>query len=145
MTTPPPSLLGIAGSMKIYPFIFLGLYLLNRRFRPILLAAVIGIVSTLLGLRFLTPSILFSWHGVGDGLANYNAEFATNIGIVFGYDHSVFTLVKALVFFVHFLHHRLPTLLKIYYLVAAVTRHHALLQQDPQIALRQPGIRPGAC
>ena len=114
-------LLGIAGAMKIYPFIFLGLYLLNKRFGPVLLAALVGIVTTVLGLRFLTPSILFSWHGVGDGLANYNQEFAHNIGIAFGYDHSVFTLVKALVFFVPFLHHRLPTLLNLYYLAAAVT------------------------
>ena len=115
------ALLGVAGSMKIYPFIFLGLYLVRRRVGPLVVSALTAVVLTLVSLRYLTPSILFSWHGIGDGLANYNVEFEHFIPLTIGYDHSPFTLVKFAARLVPFLQQHIRTLLHVYLAVAALT------------------------
>ncbi len=113
-------LLGVAGSMKIYPYVFLGLYLIRKRFGPVLVAAGVAAALTLVSLRYLTPSILFSWHGIGDGLANYNLEFEHFIPLTVGYDHSPFTLIKFAALPIPFLQTHIRTLLHIYLAVSAV-------------------------
>jgi hypothetical protein len=89
---------GIAASMKLYPVIFLGLFLARRQYKPVVIATVTSIIVTLASLAFLTPSIKYSWHGVGDGLNLYRRM--TIEGIIpagIGYDHSIFALIKRMI------------------------------------------------
>ncbi len=89
-------LLGLAASMKWFPFILFGLFLPLRRYRDFALAWGVMAAATLAGLWAETPSLAMSIEGTRRGMlmfANY-ATAALNPNI--GYDHGVFALVKVL-------------------------------------------------
>lgn len=86
--------IAVAGSMKIFPFVYLGLFLTRSRYRALGTALVSTVVVTLASLYYLDPSITEAWHGVGKGLTTYQLEITPIIRLQTAYDHSIFALIK---------------------------------------------------
>jgi len=87
---------GIAGSMKIFPFVYLGLLFTKRKYREMLFAGLVAVVTTIVSLWLLGgPNILYTWRQIGAGLDVYRVGTMLHYhpGEI-GFDHSVFTLVK---------------------------------------------------
>jgi hypothetical protein len=85
----------VAGSMKIYPLIFLGLLLAARRYRAFFLGLATTAGILLLSLWLECPDIAVSWHGMTAGLAAFFSAYVTHYQIAqCGLDHSLFGLVK---------------------------------------------------
>jgi hypothetical protein len=86
---------GIAGSMKIIPFIFLGLLLTARRYREIAFAGLAAIVTTVLSLSLVGPGILNTWRSVQESLATFRLIYILHLrSEEIGFDHSLFAIYK---------------------------------------------------
>jgi hypothetical protein len=84
-----------AGSMKIYPLIFLALLLAARRYRAFFLGLAIAAATLLLSLWLECPDIAVSWHGMSLGLAKFFSDYVLHYQIAqCGLDHSLLGLVK---------------------------------------------------
>ncbi len=88
-------LFGAVGSVKLYPLLFLALFLKPRRFGEMALGLGVAGVVTLLGLRCLSPDIGFAWQQIRLGIQRWglittNTYLPSGIGT----DHSVFGLIK---------------------------------------------------
>jgi hypothetical protein len=85
--------IGAATALKLYPFIFFGLFLPRRRYRETILGAFVAVGITLIALRALNPDITYAFRWDNAQLrafGKYFAAFPSNLG----YDHSLFSLVK---------------------------------------------------
>ena len=86
---------GMAGAMKIFPFVYLGLLLSRRKYREIAFAALTAFITTLISLRLLGPDILNSWRHVQAGLNEFRHLYALRyLPFDIGFDHSLFALYK---------------------------------------------------
>ncbi len=88
------AILGVAAAMKIFPFVYLALFVSRRKWSALAMAAAVGVVVTLASLRYLSPHPLFAWHGIGADLDFYRTYVALPKRRETGYDHSVFGLFK---------------------------------------------------
>ena len=86
-------LLGFAISLKLYPFILLGLFLPVKQYRAFALAWLTAFAILLCSYAAIGPTVLaaFAWNS-GD-LANFGSFYAGKIGAL-GYDHSLLSLAK---------------------------------------------------
>ena len=84
---------GLATALKLYPFIFFGLFLPRRRYIEIVLGALVTVAVTLIGLRALSPSIGYAFHWDLGQLQAFGKYYAASPWDL-GYDHSFFGLVK---------------------------------------------------
>lgn len=91
------SLFGIAGAMKMVPFIYLGLLLSRRRYGPIVLAAAIAVALNVVSLWVLSPDIAATQHKIAEGLTLFRQNYmlALKWGET-GFDHSLWMLIKQL-------------------------------------------------
>jgi hypothetical protein len=89
------ALIGVAGSMKIYPLLLLGVPLAQRRYKEFAGGLVATALTTVIGLAILGPSVLEAQHHINQGLA-YIVErdglSAVPNGLQFS--HSLFAWVK---------------------------------------------------
>lgn len=94
--------LGVAASLKLFPFIFFTLFL-NRKQFPKLVAAVLSFVIAFVGaLVVVGPTISIAFHGFLSGMTfARDAYFASWRPLEHGVDHSLFGLIK---FFIRVLH-----------------------------------------
>jgi hypothetical protein len=112
-------LFGIAASMKIFPFIFLTLFIPMRRWLQLLVGIVAGVVSNLCCLWLLCPSIGLAYRGINAGLAKNRAEYMLRFdGVITGFDHSIFGFVKSLVH-TRFPHYVPPAYVTVYMSIVA--------------------------
>jgi hypothetical protein len=88
--------IGAAGAMKIFPFVYLGLFLTRSRYRALGTAVLSAVILTVVSLFYLDPSLAVAWHGVQHGLALYQSGFFPSVRLKTAYDHSVFAVVKIL-------------------------------------------------
>lgn len=86
--------LGVAIGMKLFPFVYLGLFLAQKRYKPMFVALGVALVLTLASLAYLGPTIPAAWHGVSADLRFYQQTVPTVMREQIGYDHSLFALVK---------------------------------------------------
>jgi hypothetical protein len=86
--------LGVAASLKLYPVIFLGLYLPRRRYGGFLLGIATFAAVTLLSLYSIGPTIAAAAHWDAEQIAVFSKYYVGDIWAL-GYDHSFFALVKA--------------------------------------------------
>lgn len=87
--------IGIAGSMKIFPIIFLGLFIPLRRYGDVVLTLVSAVVFTVVGLWLVCPDIPYSWHQTVLALTSFEHQYVANIRpLEVGFDHSLFSLLK---------------------------------------------------
>jgi hypothetical protein len=114
-------LIGTAGAMKMYPFIFTGLLLARKQYRAFVLTFLIGGAITLYSLAFITPSIAYSWHQISNGLNLYRVgTFEIVNQEVIGFDHSLFALIKRPFFMVASNPNWIKPFLKAYLVIVAL-------------------------
>lgn len=86
---------GIAGSMKIFPFVYLGLMLAKRKYREVVFAGIVAVGTTISSLWVVGPDILDSWHGILSGLAEYRSMYLLRFRPTeISSDHSLFAVYK---------------------------------------------------
>ncbi len=119
---------GVAGAMKIFPLVFLGLFLSRRQYRQLLVTVVTLVVTTVTTLWLLCPDISLSWHEIQREMNLSRSAYMLGYSEV-GFDHSLFAVPKAVLilgkFFTHATHPPGPELLgrmlSIYLPLVAVT------------------------
>jgi hypothetical protein len=115
---------GVAGAMKIFPFIYFGLFLGRRRYSPLFTGIATAVLVTVGSLLYIYPSLSVSWHGIAANLAYYQRTIALTMTDEMPFDHSLFAIFKR--FVLAHLHHGLPTpstmasILHVFLLIAAV-------------------------
>lgn len=88
---------GVAGSMKIFPLIYLGLHLARGRWKPFTFGFIVAIVSTVVSLWLLVPDIPYAWNHIQQGIAAFQQKIVLTVSLRdIGFDHSLFSLVKRL-------------------------------------------------
>ncbi len=115
--------LGLAAAMKLFPAVYLGLFLARKQYRYITVAALTAALITLASLLYLSPSLSASWHGMILGINWFQQTTALVMRPETSFDHSLWGLIK---FSHHELFHRragmedLSGLLRVYLLGAAL-------------------------
>lgn len=92
---------GVAAAMKIFPFVYLALFLSRRRWREPLIAAATAALVTIPSLWLAYPHILESWRLTGIAVSHFRDVVTLRTYPQMGFDHSLFGLFKSL--FHHFL------------------------------------------
>ncbi len=90
------TLFGVAASMKFYPAVYLGLLLAKKRYKAFFFGILVVVLATILSLWILGPTIHLAYLGVTHRLHNFGSTYVSTTqpgGI--GFDHSLFSLVKA--------------------------------------------------
>jgi hypothetical protein len=83
-------LIGFCASMKLYPFIFVALFLSIKRYREMVVAAGSFVLFTLMGLWFMTPHLQLSWEGTRAAMkANRSGTMQTFFPIQSSADHAL--------------------------------------------------------
>ena len=95
---------GVAASLKLFPFVFLALFLSRRHVGKLLFGVATFLIVSVVSLKILGPTIAIAYKGIAFGLAsfksNYMAQWHTGEN---GVDHSIFASVKLILvlFFQH--------------------------------------------
>lgn len=84
---------GIFGSVKLYPLIFLALFLSRRQYRQFLFAIITAAATTLLSLMYIGPTISVAATGIRNGIHAFLRIYTLNI-VNKAFDHSVFMILK---------------------------------------------------
>lgn len=87
--------LGVAGSMKIYPLVFLGLLLARKQYKQMAVALIACGLSLLAGLWLVCPDLAVSWHGMLLGMEQFRQWYVLSYMDV-GFDHSLIAVCKAI-------------------------------------------------
>jgi len=103
------ALIGIAGAMKIFPLLLLGLLLSKRRYREFFGGIAIALAVTIASLAILGPSIAEAQRQINLGLRVVTTDDAL-AAISPGPDtnHSLYTVVRSLVLLAHHRHPHAP-------------------------------------
>lgn len=115
------ALFGLAASLKLFPFVFLGLFLSARQYRQLLFGAAVFFFISVLALWLLGPSVAVAFSGITAGLAFFREGYMGKFNPVEnGVDHSLFALFKGIA--VKVFHHSdfFPQSLSIYLACTAV-------------------------
>ena len=116
------ALFGVAAALKIFPFVFFGLFLCRRQYRQIIVGAIALLLSSAAGLWLMAPGLLHSLREIKAGLAVNRSHFILlRDGAITGIDHSGFGLVKQVVFHLRGMSDLavVPGLLSLYLVVVA--------------------------
>lgn len=115
------TIFGIATAMKIFPFVYLGLFVARKQYGKAAFALLVAVLANFVSTWAVCPLISYSSHRVGAGLHSFrDGIMVVRLFPEGRFDHSLFGLIKAL----------FPTLpgpaivahwLNAYLLVAAVT------------------------
>jgi hypothetical protein len=121
------TLIGVAASMKLFPFIPLALLLSRRRYREFAWGLAVAAISTLGSLAVLGPTILAAQRHIADGLRFINEAFILSTRAdALNYSHSLFSLLKFAIFVLarmngsHTSEALLNSTLRVYMVVAAI-------------------------
>ena len=91
------AMFGFAAALKLFPFVFLALFLTRKKFPKLVFGGLVFGAVTLLSLAILGPTIPIAYHGLALGMAsfkaNYMAKYLPNEG---GLDHSILAFCKAI-------------------------------------------------
>ena len=91
-------LMGVAGSIKLFPIILLGLFLARKQYRECILGIATAAAVTVTSLWLAYPDVAYSQHEIAKGIAAFQQIYV--LGFPFpGFDHSLFGLYKSLVHF----------------------------------------------
>jgi hypothetical protein len=92
-------LLGISASVKIYPVLYFGLFLRQRRWKEIIAGLASMGLTTLVALRFMEPNISYAADRVANGVRRWPMDYAMHISPI--YDHSLFQVIKIALAWLH--------------------------------------------
>jgi hypothetical protein len=90
--------LGIAGSLKITPFFYLGLFFARRQYRQLVVALLAAAAVTIPSLWWEYPHILTSWRLTRAAIAQFPVWESLRLLPETGFDHSIFGLTKQVIF-----------------------------------------------
>ena len=104
------TLIAVAGTMKIFPFILLALLLSKRRYREFVWGLVVAGVVSVSSLAVLGPSITIAQRHIEDGIVYVRQAFILSLSTqVMEVSHSLFTPLKIVVALLYRHWHRVPT------------------------------------
>jgi hypothetical protein len=87
--------IGIAGSMKLFPFVYLGLLLSTRKYREVVFALLIALIATITSLWLLGGDIVGTWHHIQSNLDQFRTVYMLHFRTrEIGFDHSLFAVYK---------------------------------------------------
>jgi hypothetical protein len=115
--------ISLAGAMKIFPLILLGLLLPKRRYREFAFGFVVVALATLASLAWLGPNPLEAQRHISEGLAWFQQAYAAHPALIASApDHSLFPIVKLPVIVLFRTHptHPVQFFLKVYMVFAGV-------------------------
>ncbi|MDR3736621.1 MAG: glycosyltransferase 87 family protein [Acidobacteriaceae bacterium] len=102
---------GAAASFKFFPIILLGIFLAQKKWRPLFLGLLAFVVISIASLWILGPTIPQAWLGISYGLTSFKINYmACWRSYENGIDHSLFALIKGAMMILH-LHARTGFLL----------------------------------
>ena len=118
----------VAGSMKLFPFIFLALLLTQKKYKQIAYALVLAVVIYIASCWLLSGSVATSWHGTQAGLDFYRQNYALSFNSWdTGVDHSIWGLIKGTIVLAGFHYPTNSTMAPIMRMYMAVTTVIGLL------------------
>jgi hypothetical protein len=86
---------GVAASLKLFPFVFLALFLSRRRIKHLLFGAATFFVVSIVSMEILGPTVAIAYNGIAFGLASFKRNFMGAWLIdEDGVDHSIFASYK---------------------------------------------------
>jgi hypothetical protein len=88
------ALMGIAGSVKFYPLVFLVLLWERKQYRAIGLALVVVAAMYLVCLWMIYPDLGIAWHGTQAGMQAFREKYMLPFRFETGFDHSIYGLLK---------------------------------------------------
>jgi hypothetical protein len=110
---------GLAGSMKLFPFVYLGLLVSARKYRAVLSSALVAAGATISSLWLVGPDILDTWRRLNAGIAEVRAIYMLTFRPEeVGFDHSLFAIYKR---FFHVPPTELSRLLTVYVAAMAIS------------------------
>lgn len=90
-------LFGIAGAMKLFPFVFIGLFIARKQYRECVVSVISAALATLASLWLVCPDIRYSWTQTNAAVAQFRTLYMLQLRpIESGFDHSFFALIKRL-------------------------------------------------
>ena len=89
----------LPGAMKIFPFLYLGLFLARRQYRKIAAALLASIVVTIPCLWLVYPHIAESWRFTNASVANFRTLVTLRVYPQMSFDHSLFGLFKTFFYY----------------------------------------------
>jgi len=135
------TLIGLAASMKLFPFILLALLLSRRRRMEFAWGLAVAALATLASLAALGPTILGAQRHIADGLRFVNEAFILSTQRdALNYSHSLFSVLKFAIVLVATLlgsqanHALLATSLRLYMVasaIAGITLYFAVIRKLP--------------
>lgn len=88
-------LIGLAASMKVFPFIYLALFLSRRHIRPLAAGVITALISNLVSLWLVCPSLVIAYRGIEAGFAKNRIDYMLRyLPVETGFDHSLFGFIK---------------------------------------------------
>ena len=91
------TLIGVAASMKLFPFVYLALFLSRRRYKAFAWGIATAIITNIVSLWLVCPSLPIAYRGIRAGLAAFQRHYMLSyLPIETSFDHSIFGLIKAL-------------------------------------------------
>ena len=89
--------LGVAGAMKFFPLVYLGLLLAKRRYRETLFALGVAAITTVASVWSIGPNFVATWRQIDSGLDEFRSIYMLHLRLdEIGFDHSLFGLYKRL-------------------------------------------------
>ena len=131
---------GVAASLKLFPFIFVGLFISRKEWGKLLVAVVVFAVLSLASLAIMGPTVSTAYREIAHGIDFFRIDYMSRWrGFENGVDHSLFALIKLVL--VGIFHHPLFGFSR---WLALYLRFHrgcgdaALLLDDSEAAHPQP-------
>lgn len=88
-------LIGVAGSMKIFPLVYLALFLSRRRYREFALGLMVAAAMNVFALWMVCPSLPVAYRGIQAGLEQFRLRYMLPyLPVETGFDHSIFGFIK---------------------------------------------------
>lgn len=89
------TLFGIAAALKLFPFVFLALFLSMRRYRELVFGVAVFLVLSIISLAALGPTVPIAVHGIASGLDYFKIQYMQRWRPwESGVDHSLFAFLK---------------------------------------------------
>ena len=91
--------IGIAASMKLFPFVFLGLHFGARKYKAFVSGILAAVISTLASTWAVGPTYRTAASGISRGLTFFKFQYALQVHkFEIGFDHSLFSGIKEMAF-----------------------------------------------
>jgi hypothetical protein len=89
---------GLAAAMKIFPLVFLGLFVARKQYKQVLGALVVIAITTVVTLWIVCPDLPYAAQHILAGLTSFGrSQSMQMLQVALGFDHSLFALVKRVI------------------------------------------------